>query len=624
MNSEKSSFFFKTEIKKLLDIVINSLYKNKEVFIRELISNSSDAAKKLHFKSLTNHSLLEDNTKLEVNINVNKINKTITVEDNCIGMNKAEVLENLGTIAKSGTKDFIKRIENTVNNNTNELIGNFGIGFYSAFMVSNKVIVETRKAGDSIENGVYWESDGKEKFNIRNIKKETKGTSIKLYIKDNESEFLDYFKIESLVTKYSNYISLPITITSDKDKKEDSLVEDKKIINNKKSILRLDKKNISNKEYIEFYKNITNDINEPIFWFHSKVEGKLDYISLFYIPSKVTFDLFLNKYVSDFKLYVKNVFVSNNTSNFIPNYLRFIKGVVDITNLELNISRDVFQDTKTIENIKNILSKKILGVLNTLSKDNEKKYSIFWENFGKILKEGLSEDFINKEKILQLLRFSSSYSFDEKQSISLDEYITRMKLEQNDTIYYLLIKNLDLSKDSPHLEYFKKHNIEVLLLVDKIDEWIVNSLFDYKGKKFKSIITSDINIEANDINNDEYNNMINDMKNILKKDIKNIILSNKLTKYPSRIISNNTYINSQMEKILLMSGQTVPKKEYTLELNEKHKLIRILKNEKNKENFYKLTNMLFTQALLLDGKSLKNSSEFVNILNDYILRFHKK
>ncbi len=608
----KKKILFQTEIKQLLKIVINSLYKNDSAFIRELISNASDAAEKLRFNALTNVKILEDSNELSVAISLDKINNSIIIEDNCIGMTYDEVINNLGTIAKSGTKDFIKKISEDLKCKNSNLIGNFGMGFYSTFVVANKIVVETRKAGVDKYDAVRWISDGDNSFEVGKIFKNFKGTKIIIFLKDDKKEFLEEYKIRNLITKYSNYVSIPV-ILKKKDCSDD-------MVNKVTALWRLNKKEISDKEYINFYKKITNNVDNPLCWIHNKVEGRLEYISLLYIPSKVAFDLFLNKNISGLKLYSKKIFVCDNYKKILPNYLRFINGIIDIDNLKLNISREFFQNSRLINNIKNSLIRKILDALFVLSNNNSEKYKIFWENFGQIFKEGLSEDINNKDSILRLFRFSTSYTFSKDQNVSLDDYIKRMNVKQKNTIYYLLLDDFELAKYNPHLEYFNKNNIEVLILTDKIDEWIVNSLFDYNGKNFKSIIKSDLNIDKSKLNLNDYDNMINKMENILKKYIKHIKISNNLLNYPSKIVLDSQDVSPQIEKIMLISGQKINEKKYILELNSNHKIINILKNEKDNNKFIYLTEMIFEQALLLEGKNLKNGFKFINNINDLILK----
>ncbi|MDP2763020.1 MAG: molecular chaperone HtpG [Enterobacteriaceae bacterium] len=618
MTSEKLSFKFKTEIKQLLNIIINSLYKNKDTFIRELISNAYDAIEKLKFENLTKKITQIENIEYKILIGMSKKDNILIIEDNGIGMTKKELINNLGTLAKSGTRDFIEKLKTISETKGNNLIGNFGVGFYSSFIVSYKVVVETLKAGLNSKNGFRWTSDGIEEFYIENIEKTNHGTKIILHLKNDAKEFLEEYNIKSLVSKYSSQLPQKIII------KNNDTCEEKKLhdtINNINPLWVIDKSNIKDEEYIKFYKEFTNDSKDPLLWCHFKIEGKFEYTGLLYIPLEITFDIVLNRNSSGLKLYSKKVLVQEDCKELIPNYLRFIKGIIDIEYLYLNISRDSLQESKFIENIKASLIKKTLNMLNNLSKTNINKYNIFWKNYGQILKEGLIEDFANKEDIIRLIRIYSTRNLTDNCIISLDDYIENMLPEQNDEIYYLFSDNFNSAKNSSHIEYFCNNKIEVLLFVDKIDEFIFKSLNNYQKKKFISISSDELKIY--DKNNDikdvtKYDYLKNKLQDVLKENVSKINIVEKTSKYPSRIISNKNS-NNQLEKLIIMSGKDVCEKKCILELNVKNDLIKILNEENDEYKFKKLAQVIFDQALILDGKILKNSGYFVEVINEFIL-----
>ncbi len=618
MSNKKLTHPFKTEIKKMLDIIINSLYKDKDIFVRELISNVSDAYEKLNLENLKKSIMLKD-TQFNLNIIIDKKEKSIKFEDFATGMTKNEILKNLGTMAKSGTEDFFLKLKTK---EKNRLIGNFGLGFYSVFMVASKVIVETKSMNISDNKGSQWISFGKDGFDLNSIEKKDHGTSVKLYLKSDYLNFLEENEIKKIVLKYSNYVSLTINI---KMIQKSNKIKVQNITKNTLPIWSRNKNEITKIEYINFYKKISGDKNKPLNWIHFNIEGNISYIGIIYIPSTISFDFLLNKEHKGVKIYVKKVFTSEETKNFLPKFLRFVKGVIDFKDLPLNISKDIFYNKYFINTLKNSLIKRILNMITSLSEKNEKEYNIFWKVFGKILKEGIIESHEYKDKILELARFFSTIK-NNKETVSLSSYIERVKNKKDKTIYYLMLRDMELANDSPHLKGFLRKKIEVLLLVDEIDEWVVSSVTKYKGFALKQIndINLDINKHVNDNEEKFYKDKIDIFKNMMQDKIKDIILSDIASDYPSRIMSDGKEITPQMEKILILSGHNVPKLKYLLELNKNHKLVKILLNETDEKKINTLIYILFKQALILEGKLVGNYSKFIKLCNTFAVNFLKK
>lgn len=623
---QKKTYSFQSEVKELLNLMIHSLYSNKEIFLRELISNSSDAVDKLKFQAISNPKLYENNIDLKIQISINKKNNTITIDDNGIGMSYEEVIENLGTIAKSGTKKFLKSLTPD-NIKNNKLIGQFGVGFYSSFMVAKKVLVYTRYAGiENINNGVLWESKGDGEYSISTILKEKRGTKIVLYLREAEKEYLNTWKIENIVKKYSDHISLPIELQSQKDGKETILWRK---INKAQALWTREKSKISKEEYIEFYKYITHDINIPLIWTHNFVEGSQEYINLLFIPSVTPFSLWNNEQKNGLKLYVQRVFIMDNAKDFLPNYLRFTRGIIDSYNLPLNISREILQKNPITKNLKNLLTKRILQMLENMSIKDDKKYQIFWKQFGLILKEGPAEDQKNILIIKKLLRFCTTKSNNEEQKISLLQYVNNM-INGQDKIYYITADNYITAKNSPHLEFFYKKNIEVLLFSDRIDEWMISYIKDFNGKEFQSVskidnsiqkfLNSETIIEKEKIPKESLNLLVEKIKTYLKDRVKDVLISNRLTDSPAVLITDNKDMSTQMNKLLSSAGHDVPKIRYLLEINSNHKLIKKMINIKNDIEFFNFTELLFGQALLIEKGSLDNIHEFINIMNNTLLK----
>ncbi len=631
--SNKQTHVFKTEVSQLLDLMIHALYSNQEIFLRELISNASDAIDRLRFEALSNKKLTSKATMGEIYIDVNESKKTITIKDNGIGMSQKELIENIGTIANSGTKKFLQNLDKNKAQDSN-LIGQFGVGFYSSFIVAKEVVVESLKAGDDKENGVRWYSEGKGEYSIENIALGTHGTSVTLHLKGDAKEFLQGYRLKGIIHKYSEHITVPIKMladkmpaTEDKDDKENKAKKKKKddiieyeTVNKAKAFWTEDKKTLKADEYNEFYRQLTFDMSEPLLYLHNKVEGKLEYISLLYIPKKAPYDMWEPKRKGGIKLYVKRVFITEDNEKLMPLYLRFIKGVIDTNDLPLNISREILQNNKVIDKIRQACVKRVLLALMKIAKNKPEMYSEFWHAFGMVMKEGVVEDFNNRETIAELLRFSSSKDSLTEQTVSLKEYVSRMGKEQK-AIYYITSDNFTAAKNSPHLEIFKRKNIEVLLLSDRVDEWLVNNFNEYEGKRLKSIAKGDLEgIDSIDKKEKEkaskdFEKTIKAIETLLKEQVKSVKISHRLEESPSCLVADETDMGANMERILKSLGQEVPDTKPILELNPKHPLVKKLKVNMDED----LVHVLFDQAVLSEGGQVRNPSAFVKRLNKLLL-----
>ncbi|XBC40668.1 MAG: molecular chaperone HtpG [Buchnera aphidicola (Nurudea yanoniella)] len=625
MNSnQKKIYEFQSETNEILHLMIHSLYSNKEIFLRELISNASDAIDKLKFQSISFPKIYEDNTEMYIKIEIDKKNKTLTISDNGIGMTYEEAIKNLGTIARSGTKEFLK-LYNESNNEKNNLIGKFGVGFYSAFIVSKKISVKSRYGGLNNSEGVLWESEGKGQYEVSKINKKTRGTKITLYLKSEEESFLEIWNIKNIVKKYSNHISVPIKINVFDEKEKVNTWEK---INQAKALWTLKKSEITEEDYKNFYKQLTNDSNDPITWTHNKIEGIQEYTILLYVPSKSTWDIWNRDNKHGLKLYVKQIYIMDEAEQFLPNYLRFIKGIIDSNNLPLNISREILQENCIVQNLKKSLTKRVLNLLTNLSKDVN-SYKLFWDQFGSMLKEGPAEDYENKNSIAELLRFNSMKNNSSKNMISLQDYIKNIKANQN-KIYFITADSYSSAINSPHLELFKKKDIDVLLLTEKIDEWMMNYLTEFDGKKFQSVSKHDESIEElnNDIDKQQknlhlsMNSLLEKIKKILKNRIKDVRFTYKLTKTPAMVTTDSHDMTTQMAKLFSAAGQTVPEIKYIFEINPNHKLVKKIHEEKNEEKSKKWIQILFDQSLLLEQNTLENPSKFINRINDFLINCH--
>jgi molecular chaperone HtpG len=629
--SNKEKRGFETATKQLLHLVTHALYSNKEVFLRELVSNAADAEDKLRFAALDDGKLYENDPDLKIEIEFNKDKKTITVRDNGIGMTREDAVEHLGTIAKSGTKDFLSKLSGDQAKDS-KLIGQFGVGFYSAFIVADKVTVNSRKAGEAADKAVRWMSDGSGEYEIEDISKEARGTEIILELKKEEDEFLDEFRLRNIITKYSDYVDVPInmqkTITEtdekDKEKKTEKTVWEQ--VNRGKALWTMPKSQIKEEEFKEFYKHISHDFVDPTSWSLNKVEGKQEYASLLYIPSKAPFDMWDRDHSRGLKLYVRRVFIMDDAEQFLPSYLRFVKGLVDSQDLPLNVSREVLQSNKVVEGIKSGVVKRVLSMLENLAKDAE-KYQTFWDAFGRVVKEGPGEDFANRERIAKLLRFSTTHEDNEKQTISLADYVSRMKPEQKG-IYYVTAETFNAAKHSPHLEVFRKKGIEVLLLTDNVDEWLMSHLTEFDGKSFQSITKGDLDLgdlddkpseEEKKQEEDEFKSLLEHMKKQLESKVSEVRITHRLTDSPACLVVGDNDMSANLQRIMEAAGQQSMASKPILEINPKHAIIGRLKGEADDDQFNEWTEILFDQALLAEGGKLNDPATFVKRLNKMLL-----
>ena len=620
MVSKQQTMGFQTEVKQMLHLVIHSLYSNKEIFLRELISNASDALDKLRFLALADASLYEKDSDLKISIDFNDKTKTLTISDNGIGLNWDEAVENLGTIAKSGTKAFLSNLTGEKSKDS-QLIGQFGVGFYSAYIVANKVTVKSRRAGLAPEDGIVWESNGEGEFTIGHEKKKDRGTEVILHMKDDADEFLSDWRLKSIISKYSDHICWPIVMKAESSEEEGKKKVEFEKVNKATALWTLQKSEINDEEYKALYKHISHDFQDPLTWSHNHVEGKQDYISLLYIPAHAAFDLWQQEAKHGLKLYVKRVFIMDEAVQFLPRYLRFVKGVIDASDLPLNVSREILQDNKQVESIRGACTKRILSMLEKMAKDDVESYQKFWDEFGLVLKEGPVEDLANRETIAKLLRFASTLNGSEKQTISLADYVSRMK-EGQDKIYYVAASSFNAAKNSPHLEIFKKKGIEVLLLSDRIDEWLVGYLSEFEGKKLQSISKGKVELDdLEDTKEQEktYAPMLKQIKDILGEKVKDVQVTNRLTDSPACIVADENDMGLEMQRILQASGQKMPEAKPIFEINPEHALIKRLHSIEDDERFSQWAVVLFEQAVLAEGGQLDNPADFVNRVNQLLI-----
>ena len=630
--SDKQTHSFQTEVSQLLDLMIHSLYSNKEIFLRELISNASDAVDKLRFESLSNPKLKGLPTG-EIQIDFDADKKTITITDNGTGMSHDEVISNIGTIANSGTKKFLENLDKDKANDSN-FIGQFGVGFYASFIVANEVMIETLKAGDKKESATRWKSKGKGEYSIETISKENYGTTVTLHIKAAEKELLDAFKLKSIIHKYSEHIAIPIKmlklqepiVADDKNKGKDKKTEQAQVIeyetiNKAKAFWSEDKTTLKTEDYNEFYQQLTYDFEPPLSYLHNKVEGKLEYTSLFYIPAKAPFDLWEPKQKGGIKLYAKRVFIMDDNDKIMPMYLRFIKGVIDTADLPLNVSREILQSNKVIDKIRSASVKRILTILGKMAKNKPEDYAKFWHEFGMVIKEGVVEDFTNRDIIADLLRFSTSKDSLAEQTVSLVDYVKRMTEEQKH-IYYITSENFAAAKSSPHLEIFKKKGLEVLLLSDRVDEWLVNNFTEYQGKTLKSITKGDLSDldskedkKIQEAQEKDFEAIIKKAEDVLKDKVKSVRISHRLDESPSCLVADESDMGGNMERIMKSLGQAVPESKPILELNPNHALVKRLETKIDDD----LLTILFDQAVLAEGGQLKDPALFVKKMNALLL-----
>lgn len=614
---------FQSEVKQLLHLMIHSLYSNKEIFLRELISNASDAADKLRFKALENPDLYAGDGELGVRLWIDKEAGTLTIADNGIGMTRDEVIENLGTIAKSGTKAFLESIGSDQAKDS-QLIGQFGVGFYSSFIVADKVTVKTRAATATADQAVLWESAGEGEYTISDCSKENRGTEITLHLKEEDKEFLDDWRVRSIISKYADHISLPVEVqTTDEETKETKWEK----INKAQALWTRSRSEISDDEYNEFYKHLSHDFADPLSWSHNRVEGKQEYTSLLYIPSKAPWDMWNRDHKHGLKLYVQRVFIMDDAEQFMPNYLRFVKGLIDSNDLPLNVSREILQDSKVTQNLRNACTKRALQMLEKLAKDDSEKYLQFWTEFGLVLKEGTGEDFANRETIAKLLRFASTHNDSDSQTVSLEDYISRMQ-EGQEKIYYITADSYNAAKNSPHLELFRKKGIEVLLLSDRIDEWMMSNLTEFSGKQFQSVSKSDESIEKlADQETEEQKQVekelepfIERVKTVLGDKIKEVKLTHRLTDTPAIVTTANDEMTTQMAKLFAAAGQKAPEIKYTFEINPDHQLVKHAANTQDEGEFADWVELLLDQALLAEKGSLNDPSQFILRMNKLLVK----
>jgi molecular chaperone HtpG len=616
--SQKQTHEFQTEVSQLLHLMIHSLYSNKEIFLRELVSNASDAIDKLKFESLSNESLLEGKEEPSIHIDIDKDAGTISIRDNGIGMTQDEVMENIGTIANSGTRKYLESLDKNQTQDSN-LIGQFGVGFYSAFIVSNTVTLLSRKAGDDKANGTKWVSKGKGEYSIETVDLENYGTTIILDVKKAEKEFVDDYRLRGIVSKYSDHITVPIMMAKASEEDESEIVYE--TINKATAFWMKDKKELSQNDYDEFYKSLTYDFEGPLTQIHNRVEGKLDYSSLLFIPKKAPFDMWEPKRKGGVKLYAKRVFIMEGNEELLPQYLRFIKGVIDTADLSLNVSREILQGSKVVDTIKKASVKRILSELDKMSKNKPEDYATFWNEFGMVIKEGVVEDFANKDKISNLLRFASTSADSSDQTVSLKDYISRMNKDQKN-IYYVTADNYDAAKGSPHLEIFKQKDIEVLLLSDRVDEWLVANFGEFEELSLKSIAKGDL--EDLDSKEDkkkkektvkDYEKVISKAQEILDNQVKEVKVSSRLSESPSCLVADENELGGNMERIMKSLGQDVPDTKPILEINPTHPLVMKLKTKVDED----VVKVLFDQAVLSEGGQIKEPAEFVKRMNKLML-----
>ncbi len=629
--AEKQTLGFQAEVKQLLQLMIHSLYSNKEIFLRELISNASDAADKLRFEAINDGALFENDPDLQIKVGFDKAARTITISDNGIGMSRADAIEHLGTIAKSGTREFFSKLSGDQQKDA-ALIGQFGVGFYSAFIVADRITVETRRAGTPAAEGVRWESEGAGDFTVEAIDKPSRGTSITLHLRDGEDEFLSSWKLKSIIRKYSDHISLPISMQKeewDEEKKETVVRDELETVNQASALWARSKSDITDEQYTEFYKHVSHDFEAPLTWTHNRVEGRSEYTQLLYIPARAPFDLWDRNKRGGIKLYVKRVFIMDDAEQLMPVYLRFVKGVIDSNDLPLNVSRELLQESRDVKVIREGSTKRVLSMLEELAnadeQDEKDKYAKFWTEFGQVLKEGIGEDAGNKERLAKLLRFASTAGDSDAQTVSFADYVGRMK-EGQDKIYYATGETYGAAKNSPHLEIFQKKGVEVLLLTDRVDEWMLSFLQDFEGKELASVAKGGLDLgtledEAEKKQHEEtevqYKDLVEKMKEALADKAKDVRVTFRLTDSPACLVADDNELSGNLMRMLKAAGQNAPDSKPILEINPDHPLVQRLKPDDGK--FADWSNILFDQALLAEGGALADPSGFVRRLNEMLL-----
>ncbi|ENK0809606.1 molecular chaperone HtpG [Vibrio fluvialis] len=627
--TNKETRGFQSEVKQLLHLMIHSLYSNKEIFLRELISNASDAADKLRFQALSKPELYDGDADLGVKLSFDTDANTITISDNGIGMSREDVIEHLGTIAKSGTAEFFSKLSEEQSKDS-QLIGQFGVGFYSAFIVADAVTVRTRAAGLTADEGVQWYSKGEGEYTVETITKANRGTDIILHLRDEGKEFLSEWRLRDVISKYSDHIGIPVYIQSnvlDDDGKESGETKWEQI-NKAQALWTRSKSEISDEEYQEFYKHVSHDFAEPLAWSHNKVEGKNDYTSLLYIPAKAPWDMYNRDHKHGLKLYVQRVFIMDDAEQFMPSYLRFVRGLIDSNDLPLNVSREILQDNKITQSLRNACTKRVLTMLERMASNDEEKYLSFWKEFGLVLKEGPAEDFANREKVAGLLRFASTHNDAAEQSVGLNAYVERMK-EGQDKIYYLTADSYAAAKNSPHLEQFKAKGIEVILMYDRIDEWLMNYLTEFDGKQFQSITKAGLDLskfedeaekEKHKETEQEFKSVVERVKEYLGERVKDVRTTFKLASTPAVVVTDDFEMGTQMAKLLAAAGQAVPEVKYILEINPEHAMVKRMADESDQQAFGRWVEVLLGQAMLAERGSMEDPSQFVTAINQLLTK----
>ena len=634
--TDKETLGFQTEAKQLLQLMIHSLYSNKEIFLRELISNASDASDKLRFEALSDGTLYENDPDLKITITFDKEAKTITIADNGIGMSKDDVISHLGTIAKSGTAEFLSKLSGDQQKDS-QLIGQFGVGFYSAFIVADRVEVLTRRAGLNTSEGVHWESEGEAEFSVETIEKADRGTTIILHLREDSADFADDWRIRSVVKKYSDHISLPVMMekqnfeaaeeNEDDEKDVKSTEPEFEAINDATALWTRSRSEVTDEEYNEFYKHVSHDFEEPLSWSHNKVEGKLEYNSLLYVPKKAPFDMWNREATRGLKLYVQRTFIMDDAEQFLPLYLRFIKGVVDSNDLSLNVSREILQQDPAVDSMKSALTKRVLDMLSKMASKDGDKYQTFWNEFGQVLKEGPAEDFANKEKIAKLFRFASTHANKETQDQSLEDYVSRMK-EGQEKIYYVAAENYTTGSNSPHLEVFRKKDIEVLVLYDRVDEWLMGHMMDFDGKQFQDVGKGELDLGTLENEEDKKEkeelesaskDLVERVQKILEGKVESVRVTNRLTDSPACLVVGDDDMGAQMRRIMEQAGQPMPESKPIMELNPDHSLVKKLDQESDEDRFGDLVEILFDQSTLAEGGQLLDPAAYVHRLNKLLL-----
>ncbi|HIO93570.1 MAG TPA: molecular chaperone HtpG [Leucothrix mucor] len=644
-SANKENMQFQTEVDQLLQLMIHSLYSNKEIFLRELVSNASDACDKLRFEAISNDALYEGDSELHIEIDFDEEAGTVTIRDNGIGMTRDEIIENIGTIARSGTKKFLEKLTGDAAKDSN-LIGQFGVGFYSSFIVADNVVLTSRKAGDDKANGSRWESTGEAGFSLETLDVENHGTEIILHLKDDEKEFASKYRLQNIISTYSDHIPLPIKMlnkieaveASEEVKDDDGNVtvpameaveasETWETVNKANALWTRAKSEVKDEEYKDFYKNISHDWQDPLTWSHNRVEGNLEYTSLLYIPSKAPMDLYEQKQTNGIKLYVQRVFIMDETEHLMPHYLRFVRGLIDSNNLPLNISREILQSNRTVDTMRKASVKKILTLLEKMAKKDNDKYAEFWKEFGQVMKEGLGEDFDNKDRIAKLLRFASTDADKDEQNVSLEDYVSRMQ-EGQEKIYYVSAESFTAAKNSPHLEIFRKKGIEVLLLSDRVDEWMMGSLPEFEGKKLQSVAKGDLDLGELDSDEDkeeqkkvedEAQSIIKQLKEELGDKVEDVRVSHRLTASASCLILSEQDMALYMQQMMKQAGHEMPSSNPVLEINPNHPLLARMSAETDDDKFKDWASVLFDQALLAEGGQLEDPAGFVHKLNSLML-----